>query len=160
MPCSSTAPAVRHSVRAHAVCRRGGPGRGLPRLPSPAGPARGGGVMAPAIVLEDVHKRYRIYRERYRSLKEIVVHRRFGDWEDHWALRGVSFEVEPGSTFGLVGPNGAGKSTTLKLIARILAPDRGRVTVRGRTAALIELGAGFQLEYTGRENVYLNASLL
>ncbi len=116
--------------------------------------------MAPAIALEDVHKRYRIYRERYRSLKEIVVHRRFGDWEDRWALRGVSFEVEPGSTFGLIGPNGAGKSTTLKLIAGILRPDRGRVSVRGKTAALIELGAGFQLEYTGRENIYLNGSLL
>jgi ABC-type polysaccharide/polyol phosphate transport system ATPase subunit len=113
-----------------------------------------------AITLQDVHKGYRVYRERYRSLKEIAIHRRLGVWEDRWALRGISLEVPPGSTLGLIGPNGAGKSTALKLMARILTPDRGRVAVRGRLAALIELGAGFQLEYTGRENVYLNASLL
>jgi len=116
--------------------------------------------VAGSVVLEDVHKRYRTYRARYRSLKEIAIHRRLGAWEDHWALQGLSLEVQPGSTLGLVGPNGAGKSTVLKLMARILAPDRGRVTLRGRVSALIELGAGFQLEYTGRENVYLNASLL
>lgn len=116
--------------------------------------------MAPAITLEDVHKRYRVYRERYRSLKEIAIHRRLGIWEDRWALRGVSLEVAPGSTMAMIGPNGAGKSTALKLMARILTPDRGRVAVRGKLSALIELGAGFQLEYTGRENVYLNASLL
>jgi ABC-type polysaccharide/polyol phosphate transport system ATPase subunit len=116
--------------------------------------------MRPAISLERVHKRYRVYRERYRSLKEIAVHRRLGVWEDRWALRDVSLEVQPGSTLGLVGPNGAGKSTALKLMARILTPDQGRVRVNGRLSALIELGAGFQPEYTGRENVYLNASLL
>ena len=113
-----------------------------------------------AIVFDDVHKRYRVYRERYRSVKEILIRRRLGVWEDHWALSGVSLEVEPGTTLGLIGPNGAGKSTALKLMARILSPDRGRVHVNGRLSALIELGAGFQLEYTGRENVYLNASLL
>jgi ABC-type polysaccharide/polyol phosphate transport system ATPase subunit len=72
----------------------------------------------------------------------------------------VSFEVEPGETIGLIGANGAGKSTVLKLISRILVPDRGSVAVSGKVSALIELGAGFQLEYSGRENVYLNASLL
>jgi ABC-type polysaccharide/polyol phosphate transport system ATPase subunit len=116
--------------------------------------------VAPAIELRDVHKRYRVYRERYRSLKEIAIHRRLGEWEERWALRGVSLAVERGHTLGLIGPNGAGKSTALKLIARILVPDQGEVRVAGRVAALIELGAGFQLEYTGRENVYLNASLL
>jgi ABC-type polysaccharide/polyol phosphate transport system ATPase subunit len=116
--------------------------------------------VAPAIAFEDVHKRYRIYQERYRSLKEMAIHRRLGVWEERWALRGVSLAVEPGSTLGLVGSNGAGKSTALKLMARILTPDRGRVRVNGRLSALIELGAGFQLEYTGRENVYLNASLM
>jgi ABC-type polysaccharide/polyol phosphate transport system ATPase subunit len=116
--------------------------------------------MAPAIALEDVYKRYRVYHERYRSLKDIVIHRRLGSWEDRWALRGVSLQVEPGETLALVGPNGAGKSTALKVMARILTPDRGRVRANGRLSALIELGAGFQLEYTGRENVYLNASLL
>src|SRR5438270_13581464 len=77
------------------------------------------------IRFEDVHKRYRVYSRRYRSLKGFVVHRRFGEWEDRWALKGVSFEVRPGTSLGLIGPNGAGKSTTLKLIARILATDRG-----------------------------------
>lgn len=83
-----------------------------------------------------------------------------GEWEDHWALREVDLEIPEGATVGLIGPNGAGKSTALKLMARILAPDRGQVEIRGRACGLLELGAGFQLEYTGRENVYLNASLL
>lgn len=112
------------------------------------------------IRLEDVHKRYRIYRRRYQSVKEILVHRRLGEWEDHWAVKGISLEVEKGTTLGLLGPNGAGKSTTLKLMARILTPDRGRIATARRVAGLLELGSGFQLEFTGMENIYLNASLL
>ncbi len=113
-----------------------------------------------AVELIGVHKRYRVYRERYRSLKEIVVHRRFGEWEDRWALSDVSLQIEHGHTFGLIGPNGAGKSTALKLMARIFDPDRGQIRIRGRLSGLLELAAGFQPEYTGRENIYLNASLL
>jgi ABC-type polysaccharide/polyol phosphate transport system ATPase subunit len=113
-----------------------------------------------AIELDHVRKRYRVYQERYRSLKEIVVHRRFGEWEDRWALTDVSLKINQGETFGLVGPNGAGKSTALKLMAKILEPDDGAVRVNGRISGLLELAAGFQPEYTGRENVYLNASLL
>jgi ABC-2 type transport system ATP-binding protein len=113
-----------------------------------------------AVELVGVHKRYRIYMERYRSLKEIVVHRRFGEWEDRWALSDVSLQIEHGHTFGLIGPNGAGKSTALKLMARIFDPDRGQIKIRGRLSGLLELAAGFQPEYTGRENIYLNASLL
>jgi ABC-type polysaccharide/polyol phosphate transport system ATPase subunit len=113
-----------------------------------------------AVELIGVHKRYRIYMERYRSLKEIVVHRRFGEWEDRWALSDVSLQIEHGHTFGLIGPNGAGKSTALKLMARIFDPDRGQIKIRGRLSGLLELAAGFQPEYTGRENIYLNASLL
>ena len=116
--------------------------------------------MDKGIRFQDVHKRYRIYRQRYRSLKSVLLKRRFGEWEDVWALRGVDFDIEPGSTMGLIGPNGAGKSTALKLMAKILLPDRGQVKVSGRVASLIELGAGFHHEYTGRENVFLNASLL
>jgi len=112
------------------------------------------------VVFDQVDKRYRVYTARYRSLKEVVFHRRFGEWEDHWALRGVSFEVEPGEVFGIIGPNGAGKSTSLKLIARILEADAGRVMVRRKVAGLLELGAGFVPEYTGRENIFLNASIL
>jgi ABC-type polysaccharide/polyol phosphate transport system ATPase subunit len=113
-----------------------------------------------AIDLIGVHKRYRIYHERYRSLKEIVMHRRFGDWEDRWALTDVSLQIDHGETFGLIGPNGAGKSTALKLMAKIFDPDRGQIRIRGRLSGLLELAAGFQPEYTGRENIYLNASLL
>lgn len=113
-----------------------------------------------AIELLGVHKRYRVYKERYRNLKEIVFNRGFGEWEDHWALQGFDLQVRRGSTVGLIGSNGAGKSTTLKLMSRILVPDRGQVRVNGRVSGLLELGAGFQPEYTGRENVYLNASLL
>ena len=80
--------------------------------------------------------------------------------ERHWALRGVSLQLEPGEVFGVVGPNGAGKSTLLKTIARVLAPTEGRVVVRGRVAPLIELGAGFHGELTGRENVILYGALL
>jgi len=113
-----------------------------------------------AIELVGVSKRYRVYQERYRSLKEIVLHRRFGEWEDRWALSDVNLDVEHGHTFGLIGPNGAGKSTTLKLMARIFDPDHGQIRIRGRLSGLLELAAGFQPEYTGRENIYLNASLL
>jgi ABC-type polysaccharide/polyol phosphate transport system ATPase subunit len=114
----------------------------------------------PAIRLLDVHKRYRVYRQRYQSIKEVLLRRRLGEWDNHWALKGVSFEVPHGTTLGLIGPNGAGKSTTLKLIAKILTPESGAIHTSGRISALLELGAGFQPEYTGRENVYLNASLL
>lgn len=110
--------------------------------------------------LEDVHKRYRIYRRRYQSVKEILVHRRLGEWEDHWAVKGITLDVEKGTTLGLLGPNGAGKSTTLKLMARILTPDKGRIATTRRVAGLLELGSGFQLEFTGLENIDLNASLL
>ena len=113
-----------------------------------------------AVEFVGVHKRYRVYQERYRSLKEIAVHRRFGEWEDRWALSGIDLDIRHGETFGLIGPNGAGKSTSLKLMARILDPDRGQVRIQGRLSGLLELAAGFQAEYTGRENVYLNASLL
>jgi len=113
-----------------------------------------------ALGFRAVDKRYRVYTHRNRSLKDIVLERRIGVWEDRWALRDVSFEIERGSSFGLIGPNGAGKSTALKLIARILLPDSGRVESAGRVGALIELGAGFHPDSTGRENVLLNASLL
>jgi ABC-type polysaccharide/polyol phosphate transport system ATPase subunit len=112
------------------------------------------------IRLVDVHKSYRVYRQRYVTLKEVVLHGRFGEWEDRWAVNGVSLEIPNGAVVGVIGANGAGKSTALKLMARILSPDRGLVEVRGRVSALLELGSGFQPEYTGRENVFLNASLL
>jgi len=79
---------------------------------------------------------------------------------DFWALKDVSFEVKPGQALGIIGPNGAGKSTVLKVLTRILRPNRGSCAVRGRIGALIEVAAGFHPDLTGRENVYLNGAIL
>ncbi len=115
---------------------------------------------APVIEVDGLSKRFRLYHERPSSLKERVLRFRRPRAEEFWALRDVSLEVEQGKTWGLVGPNGSGKTTLLKLIGGILRPTEGRLTTRGRIAALLELGAGFHPELTGRENVYLNASIL
>ena len=113
----------------------------------------------PAIEVEGVGKQFRRYKERPTSLKARVTKFRVRA-EEFWALKDVGFEVREGSTTGLIGPNGSGKSTLLRIIAGILRPTEGRVVTRGRIAALLELGAGFHPELTGRENVYLNASIL
>jgi ABC-2 type transport system ATP-binding protein len=113
-----------------------------------------------AITIEGVSKRFRLYHERPSSLKERILRFRRPRAEEFWALRDVGLEVPHGKTWGLVGPNGSGKTTLLKLIGGILRPTEGRLTTRGRIAALLELGAGFHPELTGRENVYLNASIL
>ncbi|MFM8238310.1 MAG: ABC transporter ATP-binding protein [Actinomycetota bacterium] len=118
--------------------------------------------MAPAIEVRGVSKRFRLDHGRYTSLKERVIH--FGRLpsEDFWALdeRGIDLAVEEGSTVGILGHNGSGKSTFLKCIAGILRPTTGEIITRGRVAALLELGAGFHPDMTGRENVFLNASIL
>jgi ABC-2 type transport system ATP-binding protein len=111
------------------------------------------------IEVHGLAKRFRRYRERPTSLKARITGGRV-QAEEFWALRDVAFEVQDGSTFGLIGPNGSGKTTLLKIIAGIVRPTEGRVVTRGRIAALLELGAGFHPELTGRENVYLNASIL
>lgn len=113
-----------------------------------------------AISARDVSKRFRLYHERPQSLKEAVVHRRRARYDELWALRNVSLEVARGTTYGLIGHNGSGKSTLLKLLAGIHQPTSGSVTARGRVGALLELGAGFHPELTGRENVYLNGSIM
>jgi ABC-2 type transport system ATP-binding protein len=114
---------------------------------------------APAIEVRDVSKRFRIYREKPTSLKQRLLTSR-SRAEDFWALRDVALDVGEGSTFGLIGHNGSGKTTLLKCVAGILRPTSGAILQRGRLAALLELGAGFHPELTGRENVYLNASFL
>jgi ABC-type polysaccharide/polyol phosphate transport system ATPase subunit len=112
------------------------------------------------IEVRNVGKRFRLYHERNQSLKAAVMRRGRARYEEFWALDDVSFDVEEGSTFGLVGENGSGKSTMLKCLAKILRPDRGTVNVEGKVSALLELGAGFHAELSGRENVFLNGSIL
>jgi ABC-type polysaccharide/polyol phosphate transport system ATPase subunit len=115
---------------------------------------------APSIVVDNVSKRFRIYHEKNLTLKSALLRRRRGRFESFWALRDVSFEVRPGAALGIIGSNGSGKSTLLKLIAGILRPESGTIHTEGRLAALLELGAGFFYEYSGRENIYLSAAIL
>ncbi len=115
-----------------------------------------------AVSLEGVSVRYRVPHERYATLKEHAIRwlERRVQYDDFWALRDVNVRIAPGEVVGLIGPNGAGKSTLLKVIARVLRPVQGRVVVRGRVAPLLEFGAGFHPELTGRENVFLNGALM
>ena len=113
-----------------------------------------------AITARGVGKRFQLHHKRATSLKERLLLARSSSSEDFWALRDVDLAVGQAETVGLIGPNGSGKSTLLKVLAGILAPTKGEVEVRGRIASLLELGAGFSGELTGRENVYLNASIL
>jgi ABC-type polysaccharide/polyol phosphate transport system ATPase subunit len=113
-----------------------------------------------AIEVRDVSKRFRLYHERYSSLKERAVHLGRVPYEDFWAARNIDFEVEEGTTVGLLGHNGSGKSTLLKCIAGILQPTTGEIVTRGRLAALLELGSGFHPELTGRENIFMNGAIL
>ena len=114
----------------------------------------------PAIEVHDVSKRFRLYKDRPGSVKELFT--KFGrpKYEEFWAVRDVSLTIEEGTVHGLVGHNGCGKSSLLRMIAGIHTPTSGRVVTSGRISALLELGAGFHPELTGRENVYLNASIL
>ena len=114
----------------------------------------------PAVVAEHVSKRFRLYHERNDSLKVALMRRGRAKYEEFWALQDVSLEVPQGSTFGLIGENGSGKSTLLKCMAKILRPDKGRTAIVGKTSALLEVGAGFHPELSGRDNVYLNGSIL
>ena len=117
----------------------------------------------PAIQFQSVSKRYILHHQRPQSFQELLVNtiqRRNGEREEFWALRDVSFEVGYGESFGIVGLNGSGKSTVLKLVSHIVQPTAGQVRVDGRVAALIELGAGFHPDLTGRENVYLLGSIM
>jgi ABC-2 type transport system ATP-binding protein/lipopolysaccharide transport system ATP-binding protein len=110
----------------------------------------------------DVSVRYRVPRERMSGIKEYTIRwlQRRLSYEEFWALQDISFEVREGEVFGVIGRNGAGKSTMLKVMARVLHPTRGRVVMYGHVAPLLELGAGFHYELTGRENVFLNSALL
>ena len=121
-------------------------------------------AMVEAILFDHVHKRFLLQHDRPRSIKEAAFNWVRGQWhtpaQELWALRDVSFSVQEGEALGIIGPNGSGKSTVLKLISRILEPTRGRIEVQGKVAALLELGAGFHPDLTGRENIYLNGAIL
>ena len=116
----------------------------------------------PVIRLENVSVRYHIPKERTSSIKDYVIRRLKGQIEvdEFLALKNITFDVRRGETMGIIGHNGAGKSTLLRLIARVLRPSEGRVWVRGTVAPLLELGSGFDPELTGRENIYLNGTML
>jgi ABC-2 type transport system ATP-binding protein len=116
--------------------------------------------MPTALAVNDLWKSYRLYHERNQYLKAAILKGRRARYEEFWALKGVSFEVPTGSTFGVIGSNGSGKSTLLKTMAGILQPEKGEVLIEGRVSALLELGAGFHPELSGRENVYLNGAIL
>jgi lipopolysaccharide transport system ATP-binding protein len=133
--------------------------------------------MAPAIRVENLGKKYRVTRDRgrtnYRTLRESLIDAAAGpirrlrhgfgkpdSAEDFWALTDVSFDVRPGEVVGIIGRNGAGKSTLLKILSRITKPTAGRVEINGRVGSLLEVGTGFHPELTGRENIYLNGSIL
>ena len=114
---------------------------------------------AAAIEVHGVSKRFHVFRERPSTIKQRLLTSR-ARADDFWALRDIDLEIGDGTTFGLIGHNGSGKTTLLKCIAGILRPTSGTIRLRGRLAALLELGAGFHPELTGRENVYLNAAFL
>lgn len=111
------------------------------------------------IEVKNISKKFKLASAKYQTLKEKYLFRNESKYHDFWALRDISLSVEKGKTVGLIGENGSGKSTLLKLISRIIYPTSGTITVRGRVSSLIELGAGFHPDFTGRENIYSNAAI-
>ncbi len=116
--------------------------------------------MGVAIEVKDISKQFRLYNEKHTSLKERVLHGGKMPFTPFWALRDVNLDINQGETFGILGRNGCGKSTLLKCVAGILKPTSGEIRVRGSLAAMLELGAGFQPDLSGRDNIFLNGSLL
>ncbi len=111
------------------------------------------------VLVQNVSKLYRLYERPADRIREILPFYPNRLHHEFWALRDISFHLERGEILGLIGPNGCGKSTLLQIVCGILPPTRGRVVAQGRVAALLELGAGFNPEFTGRENVFLNGEI-
>lgn len=113
-----------------------------------------------AVHVDHVSKKFRLYHERNQTIKSAIMRGRTSVHEDFWALKDVTFDVLAGSTFGLIGSNGSGKSTLLKCLARIYYANKGFITHNGRLATMLEVGSGFHSELTGKENIFLNGSIL
>jgi len=115
-----------------------------------------------SITATDISVCYRVQDETFGGLKEFTIRFLQGKihYRDFWALKGINLSISPGECFGIIGPNGAGKSTLLKVISRVLPPTKGRIITNGEISPLLELGAGFHPELTGRENIFLNGTLL
>ncbi len=113
-----------------------------------------------AVAVKSVTKRYRIHHEKIPSLKQTILKLKRTTYEEFLALDDVSFSIKHGETCGIIGPNGSGKSTLLKMLAKIIQPTSGEIIVNGPLSALLELGAGFHPDLTGRENIYINAAIL
>ena len=112
------------------------------------------------VLVQNVSKLYRLYARPADRIRELLPFSSKPLHTDFWALKDISFQLERGEFLGLVGPNGCGKSTLLQIVCGILPPTNGRVVTQGRIAALLELGAGFNPEFTGRENVFLNGEIM
>jgi ABC-type polysaccharide/polyol phosphate transport system ATPase subunit len=115
--------------------------------------------MSQAIVVNNVSKSYKIYQDKGYSLKDRVLFFKRNKYERKNVLVDISFTVSKGESIGIIGKNGCGKSTLLKLLSRIIYPDKGTIKINGRVVSLIELGAGFHPDMTGKENIYINASI-
>lgn len=112
-----------------------------------------------AIEVKDITKKFKIYYDKGSQLKEKLLFRKRSRYEERLVLKGISFNVKKGEAIGLIGHNGCGKSTTLKLLTKIMYPDSGSIIMNGRVSSLIELGAGFHPDMSGRENIYTNAAI-
>ena len=113
-----------------------------------------------AITVDGVSKYFRLYHEKNQYLKTALLRGRRARYEEFWAVKNVSFDVPVGSTYGIIGSNGSGKSTLLKCLAGILTPDEGTISHYGKVVALLELGAGFHPDLSGKENIFLNGAIL
>ncbi len=113
-----------------------------------------------AVEVKNITKKFRIYLDKGYTLKEKILFQRRRTYEERKVLNGISFDVKKGEAVGLIGHNGCGKSTTLKLLTKIMYPDSGTIEMSGRVSSLLELGAGFHPDMSGKENIYINASIL
>lgn len=111
------------------------------------------------IMVNNVHKKFKVYYDKGQTFKEKLLFKNRNYFEDRWVLKGISFNLKKGEAIGLIGENGSGKSTLLKLLTKIMYPDEGTIEIKGRVSSLIELGAGFHPDMSGRENIYTNAAI-